>query len=679
MFGLFDSKDEKLRKAAEKGNLKKVRELLKQGADPNYVPHPTCSQPLSLALTNNHYDVAIELIDAGADVNDGADVGFSYISYLAINGDSTIDVIKSLVEHGADIELKDQIVPEFFETTPLYQAAYWGQPRTFHHLIEVGASLDIQSEEKNNLMYAAAFGGNTEIISTIHKAGKDLNSVQNEGLYPIHVAAERGHDEAIDCLVNFGVPVNQLSTDGRTPLYAAAMAGRESSVKKLLQLGADPTLGFDGKKLSAVVRKKGHPSIAKLVEKEEKNAASAKAKAKKAVAVKSKAAPKTRKPASPPAEENLLDVMSENLKLALDCIIFINTVSGDRGYFSSVAENPDIGERFLLVTGTTALAIEAAHVRDSHPPNRFDATLEGLVKSIAVLKNLNQFLEVCAQSYNERVGEGHRKRVGDASDLIDVIHIYADEITDVSLQKVTAFLSYMFVFAGEDQFDEKIFCTSVLLERWRLKEEDLFLWATKELLPLLTGEKAKPALIKELTQLKKSEAGYDGLSEGERFNLIEKIFEEFRAVGSFDVDDGSCVNFDFVGAGNNSFDAVDDIDEEIELDKQIELMGENRDILDQHYAFMEEIAEHYKKREDPKELELAIQACKKQIDFGEKALKAFAAMGMPVPEHHGYKQLSIIYEKQGKYSAAIDVCRAAMKQGWAGDWAKRIDRYGKKL
>ena len=50
-----------------------------------------------------------------------------------------------------------------------------------------------------------------------------------------------------------------------------------------------------------------------------------------------------------------------------------------------------------------------------------------------------------------------------------------------------------------------------------------------------------------------------------------------------------------------------------------------------------------------------------------------------LPEHLGYKQLAIICEKERSYDLAIDLSETALKQGWAGDWQKRIDRCNRRL
>ena len=49
------------------------------------------------------------------------------------------------------------------------------------------------------------------------------------------------------------------------------------------------------------------------------------------------------------------------------------------------------------------------------------------------------------------------------------------------------------------------------------------------------------------------------------------------------------------------------------------------------------------------------------------------------PVHVGYKQLCIIFERQGKYEEALNLAKQAKKEKWNEDWDKRIEKYQKKL
>ena len=64
-----------------------------------------------------------------------------------------------------------------------------------------------------------------------------------------------------------------------------------------------------------------------------------------------------------------------------------------------------------------------------------------------------------------------------------------------------------------------------------------------------------------------------------------------------------------------------------------------------------------------------------------EAAKAFKQEypASPLPGHCGFRQLAIICDKQRDYSSAVRIVEEAARQGWAGDWAKRAERYRAKV
>lgn len=105
-------------------------------------------------------------------------------------------------------------------------------------------------------------------------------------------------------------------------------------------------------------------------------------------------------------------------------------------------------------------------------------------------------------------------------------------------------------------------------------------------------------------------------------------------------------------------------------------------VLDLHFLYLQMIRIFYGFRDfDPSLLDEAVEACEKQIAIASRAAKAFLSSGLfaKLPEHTGYKQLSIIYEKQGRFSEALQLSERAQREGWNGDWEKRIARLRTKL
>ncbi len=118
------------------------------------------------------------------------------------------------------------------------------------------------------------------------------------------------------------------------------------------------------------------------------------------------------------------------------------------------------------------------------------------------------------------------------------------------------------------------------------------------------------------------------------------------------------------------------------LAKAEELVKNTDDFLDLHFLYLALIQSAYKAREtDPTALDAAIEACKKQIAIAPKAAEEFkrGEYFKTLPEHTGYTQLAIIREKQRDYTEAIQLATQAKRQGWNGDWDKRVERCKAKI
>lgn len=117
------------------------------------------------------------------------------------------------------------------------------------------------------------------------------------------------------------------------------------------------------------------------------------------------------------------------------------------------------------------------------------------------------------------------------------------------------------------------------------------------------------------------------------------------------------------------------------LEKGERLIDSNSRILDIHFFYQNKLEFYYRFRDiDQGALDVAIEACKSQIDISNKASLAFKKeyKDESLPTHIGYKQLVIILEKQKKYNEVINFCKQAKEQGWSGEWDKIVIRCNKK-
>ncbi len=92
--------------------------------------------PLMMAVFKGHIDLAVQMIDKGADVNQP---GWAPLHYAATSGN--VQLIKILLENHAYIDAES---PN--KTTPLMMAAHYGTPGAVKLLLEEGADVSLKND-----------------------------------------------------------------------------------------------------------------------------------------------------------------------------------------------------------------------------------------------------------------------------------------------------------------------------------------------------------------------------------------------------------------------------------------------------------------------------------------------------------------------------------------------------
>jgi ankyrin repeat protein len=246
--------------------------------------------PLIDAITNNHVDVARFLIDHGADINASDWYGrtplWSAVETRNQDFDANtqensidrapfVDLIKVLIERGANLDARTKEVPpfkrhflkgtgslswvDFTGQTPFLTAALAGDVTVMRLLLEHGADPKIPTFQGTTALMAAA-GINwvfyqtydegpkalLEAVQLCYQLGMDVNAVNSMGLTALHGAANRGSDDIIRFLVEKGAKIDVKDKEGRTPMTWAEgvflathpAKPKPSSIALLKELGA---------------------------------------------------------------------------------------------------------------------------------------------------------------------------------------------------------------------------------------------------------------------------------------------------------------------------------------------------------------------------------------------------------------------------------------------------------
>jgi ankyrin repeat protein len=205
--------------------------------------------PLLLAVQNGHFELAIALVDAGADPND-ARTGFTplhTISWVRKPDSSdvsdpappagsgrltSLDFVREIVKRGAKVNLQlpkgTPRTPQTSSridsegTTPFLYAADRSDMPLMKVLLELGADPLLPNFTKTTPLMAAAGLGTTE---PLEEAGEEPEAV-----------------EAVKMLLDLGADVNGIDDNGDTPMHGAAYGAYPTVVKLLAERGADPQI-----------------------------------------------------------------------------------------------------------------------------------------------------------------------------------------------------------------------------------------------------------------------------------------------------------------------------------------------------------------------------------------------------------------------------------------------------
>lgn len=258
--------------AVREGRTEVVRVLLKAGVDVNESAQPRRitgkslkkgMSPLLLAVENGHFELAVALLEAGADPNDQRS-GFTALHTMTWvrkpnrgdgdDGDpppigsgnlSSLQFVRKLVEHGADVNAKLQSGKSgagrfaHLGATPFLMAAGTADIAYMKLLVELGADPMLANADNcTPLMTACGIGiggaesdevagTEPEVLETVQyllSLGADANAVDANGETAMHAAAYKNQPKVIQLLADKGAKIeiwNRKNKYGWTPLLIA--------------------------------------------------------------------------------------------------------------------------------------------------------------------------------------------------------------------------------------------------------------------------------------------------------------------------------------------------------------------------------------------------------------------------------------------------------------------------
>lgn len=252
-----------LRIAVATGNIDIAQRLLELGASPNYRPEGI-SSALLLALENEYFDFAAQMVKHGAEVDIRNAQGWTPLIWASMKGRQK--AVEFLLAHGANIHAcnndgwnavtgayfkkRTTIVDLLIKQGAVFGAKYAeaallsaydnGYKDVVTHLLEDMHTTPNIADEKNiSLLSKAVEKGDWSIVKVLLEKGADVNVMSSAGLPLITELAKNGHAELIELFLQNGADIHLASASGRTALYEAALNNQLKTIKLLAEKGAN--------------------------------------------------------------------------------------------------------------------------------------------------------------------------------------------------------------------------------------------------------------------------------------------------------------------------------------------------------------------------------------------------------------------------------------------------------
>jgi ankyrin repeat protein len=207
---------------------------------------PVGCTALWLAARHGHYEIAMALIEAGADVNKGD--YYAETPFMCSTGCPAL--VRDLIAAGADVNA----IGGDHDGTPLCYAGnsvnkldsaghtvlskLVDSAPAVQHLIDAGADVNTAKPDGNTPLHLVSRDDNV--------ASATILLADQYQYTPLHVACgDRGCGRSLDIvtlLCNAGADIDALNKIGRTPLYEAVYNDNHTIVRYLTDNGANPDL-----------------------------------------------------------------------------------------------------------------------------------------------------------------------------------------------------------------------------------------------------------------------------------------------------------------------------------------------------------------------------------------------------------------------------------------------------
>ncbi len=192
----------------------------------------TSSSKIFAAVRNNDLKAVKVLIDQGADPNSYDEDGDHLLMFATLF--SSIEFMQLLLEKGSDPNAKNKIN----ETALMWSVHDITKMKL---LIQHGANVNAIAKSGNTSLLIASIGhGNYERVKLLLDNGADPSARNSRKENAVIRAALFSDTATVALLLSKGIDINDLTVDSTTALLNAALNVNSPVVVQLLERGADP-------------------------------------------------------------------------------------------------------------------------------------------------------------------------------------------------------------------------------------------------------------------------------------------------------------------------------------------------------------------------------------------------------------------------------------------------------
>ncbi|KAK3688018.1 ankyrin repeat-containing domain protein [Podospora appendiculata] len=214
------------------GNAKTVVALLRHNANPD--ADDGSYTALGVAIRTRRLDIVRLLLGHQVDAN--KIVAASDPPLFLATSLEELEIMELLLEHGADIEQRENSAGGGYKRTPLHYAARLNLKKSLKLLLDHKANPNATDSDGWTALWTAGLCGNSEVLKSLGEAGADLNPLCGSGnTTPLQAHCE--DPEVVRALLNLGVDVNGIAgpeSDVWSPIERVGYWGYAASLDIML-------------------------------------------------------------------------------------------------------------------------------------------------------------------------------------------------------------------------------------------------------------------------------------------------------------------------------------------------------------------------------------------------------------------------------------------------------------